>query len=230
VTLVTTTTEPDDDPLPGVRVHRLTTPTEHHAELIELLADADACFVPWPGDPDPDRVAIGEAALHAAPRTTHRWSYPVGPWPDRAAVPVSRVFAHRHGGAVEIVFRQPPDRSAPIDRFAELYDEGSDPWGVASRWYERRKRATVLAALPDEHYDSAVEPACGTGVLTEALAERCDRLVAFDPVPAAVREWTMRSPRFVPVVTCSPRTGCRGPPRRRGTAWRRTAYCWPTRA
>lgn len=87
---------------------------------------------------------------------------------------------------VEIVLREPPRRTAPVDRFARLYAEGRDPWGVATKWYERRKRALLLAALPDERYGTAVEPACGTGVLTAALADRCDRVLAFDPVPAAV--------------------------------------------
>lgn len=87
---------------------------------------------------------------------------------------------------VEIVFREPPRRSAPVHRFARLYADGDDPWGVTTKWYERRKRALLLASLPEERYGTAVEPACGSGVLTAALADRCDRVLAFDPVPAAV--------------------------------------------
>jgi LmbE family N-acetylglucosaminyl deacetylase len=87
---------------------------------------------------------------------------------------------------VEVFFRQPSRHTAPISRFTQLYDE-DDPWGVATTWYERRKRATVLAALPRERYGTAVEPACGTGILTRDLADRCDRVLASDPVPAAVR-------------------------------------------
>lgn len=86
---------------------------------------------------------------------------------------------------VEVVFRQPPRHTAPIGRFAELYGD-ADPWGVTTKWYEQRKRATVLAALPRERYGTAVEPACGTGVLTRELAGRCDRVLASDPVLAAV--------------------------------------------
>jgi SAM-dependent methyltransferase len=44
----------------------------------------------------------------------------------------------------------------------------------------------ALAALPAERYGSAVEPACGLGVFTRDLAARCDRVLAFDPVPGAV--------------------------------------------
>jgi LmbE family N-acetylglucosaminyl deacetylase len=87
----------------------------------------------------------------------------------------------------EVLFRQPPSAGAPISRFVELYDRDDDPWQVSDRWYERRKRASVLASLPREHYGLAVEPACGIGVLTRALAARCDQVVAFDPAPNAVR-------------------------------------------
>jgi SAM-dependent methyltransferase len=63
---------------------------------------------------------------------------------------------------------------------------GPDPWGFESRWYERRKRALTLAALPRERFASAFEPGCSIGVLTEQLAARCDRLLATDVAPQAV--------------------------------------------
>jgi LmbE family N-acetylglucosaminyl deacetylase len=87
----------------------------------------------------------------------------------------------------EILFREPPARSAPQSRFEDLYRDAADPWAVSTRWYERRKRAVALAALPRERYSFAVEPACGVGSFTRELAPRCDRLVAFDPVGAAVQ-------------------------------------------
>jgi LmbE family N-acetylglucosaminyl deacetylase len=87
----------------------------------------------------------------------------------------------------EVLFRQPPVAAAPISRFVELYDGDEDPWRVSDRWYERRKRAVLLAALPQEQYGVAIEPACGTGVLTRSLAERCDQVLAFDAAPNAVR-------------------------------------------
>lgn len=88
---------------------------------------------------------------------------------------------------VEVLFRLPPSSSAPISRFVELYDRADDPWRVSDRWYERRKRAAILACLPRERYGLAIEPACGIGVLTRALAARCDRVIAFDPAPNAVQ-------------------------------------------
>lgn len=203
---------------------------EHRSELADrltaLLAGADVCLMPWPGDPHPDHQAVADAALEAAPVTAHRWSYPIWMWHwlRPRDVPPDTAFSHRLTGRqrrrkaagpatfgsqltpgpdgseailspemlrhferdVEVVFRQPPRTSAPIGRFEHLYDRRSDPWDVATTWYERRKRATVLAALPRERYATAVEPACGTGVLTRQLAARCDRVLASDPVPAAV--------------------------------------------
>jgi LmbE family N-acetylglucosaminyl deacetylase/SAM-dependent methyltransferase len=87
----------------------------------------------------------------------------------------------------EVLFRLPPRSGAPISRFVELYAHDDDPWQVSDRWYERRKRAAVLASLPRERYRLAIEPACGIGVLTSALAGRCDQVFAFDAAPSAVR-------------------------------------------
>ncbi len=74
----------------------------------------------------------------------------------------------------------------PASYFEDVYARSDDPWGFRRRWYERRKYALTLAALPDEHYASAVEIGCSIGVLTCLLAERCDHLVAVDPSSAAL--------------------------------------------
>ncbi|CAN5125108.1 SAM-dependent methyltransferase [soil metagenome] len=74
----------------------------------------------------------------------------------------------------------------PDSYFEEMYDADADPWGFQSRWYEQRKYALTLAALPRRRYESAFEPGCSLGVLTAALAARCDRLVATD-VSASAR-------------------------------------------
>jgi LmbE family N-acetylglucosaminyl deacetylase len=224
--------------LAQVRVHWLGLPdsglAEHQAELADrltdLLAGANLCLVPWPGDPHPDHRTVGEVALRVAPVTTHRWSYPIWMWhwlrPDDPAIPRDRAFTHaltdeqrqrKTAGigafesqlkpgpdgvepilaadmvehferTVEVVFREPPAGTAPVDRFADLYAGGTDPWHVHTKWYERRKRAIALASLPHERYGLAVEPACGVGAFTTELATRCDRVLAFDPVPVAVRQ------------------------------------------
>ena len=57
--------------------------------------------------------------------------------------------------------------------FEQIYDHDPDPWGFESRWYEHRKYALTMAALPEPHYRSAFEPGCSIGVLTDLLAPRC---------------------------------------------------------
>lgn len=68
----------------------------------------------------------------------------------------------------------------PDDYFHGLYDASADPWGFTDRWYEERKRALTLAALPERRYATAFEPGCSIGVLTSGLAARCDDLLASD--------------------------------------------------
>ena len=67
-----------------------------------------------------------------------------------------------------------------LDYFEALYAASSDPYALRSRWYEQRKRAVLLAALPRRRYAHAYEPGCGVGELTAALAPRCDALLASD--------------------------------------------------
>jgi SAM-dependent methyltransferase len=72
--------------------------------------------------------------------------------------------------------------------FDEFYARhGLDPWGFERRWYERRKRAVTLAALPRERFGRALEVGCAIGVLTAELAPRCDRLLATELSAAAAR-------------------------------------------
>ncbi|WP_104082011.1 bifunctional PIG-L family deacetylase/class I SAM-dependent methyltransferase [Cryobacterium sp. Y11] len=66
--------------------------------------------------------------------------------------------------------------------FDDLYASGSDPWGFESRWYEKRKRAALIAALPRQRFGTALELGCSTGVLTAELADRCDSLLGIDVV------------------------------------------------
>lgn len=76
--------------------------------------------------------------------------------------------------------------------FEEMYREESDPWGFETSPYERRKYALTIASLPRERYASAYEPGCSIGVLTEMLAQRCDRLLSTDIIPAAVQRASER--------------------------------------
>jgi SAM-dependent methyltransferase len=72
------------------------------------------------------------------------------------------------------------------DYFDALYAADSDPWGFRSRWYERRKRALMMAALPSARYRRAFEPGCANGEVTAALAGRCQSVLACDSSARAV--------------------------------------------
>jgi SAM-dependent methyltransferase len=84
----------------------------------------------------------------------------------------------------------------PESYFAEMYRDCADPWHLAERWYERRKYALTAAALPAPRYRRAFEPGCSVGVLSELLAERCDRLLSWDRRPEAVAVAGRRLARF----------------------------------
>lgn len=70
--------------------------------------------------------------------------------------------------------------------FDAMYGASDDPYGLRTRWYEERKRAVLLAALPARRYRRAYEPGCGAGELTIGLAARCDEVLASDASQRAV--------------------------------------------
>ncbi len=77
-------------------------------------------------------------------------------------------------------------KSLETGYFDRLYAADPDPWKFTTSGYEDAKYAATLAALPREHYASAVEVGCSIGVLTERLAARCDRLLGLDVAQAAL--------------------------------------------
>jgi SAM-dependent methyltransferase len=85
--------------------------------------------------------------------------------------------------------------------FERLYKAEPDPWNYATSRYEARKYAATLAALPRARFRSGFEPGCSIGVLTRALARRCDMLLAADVSETALararaRRDGMRNVRF----------------------------------
>lgn len=76
--------------------------------------------------------------------------------------------------------------SLPDDYFTRMYDRAPDPWGFRTRLYEQRKRELTMAVLTRPSYRRAFEPGCSIGVLTRALAYRCDELLASDVNECAV--------------------------------------------
>ena len=92
------------------------------------------------------------------------------------------------------------DRSLPSGYFRDLYDQSDDPWNISTGWYEQRKRSLTIDVLPRGHFGTVFEPGCSNGELTVLLAPRCDRLLAWDPVPDAVDRTTRRT-AALPQVT-----------------------------
>lgn len=70
--------------------------------------------------------------------------------------------------------------------FTDLYAGSPDPWGLEAGWYEERKRACLLAALPARRARRGFEPGCANGAVSELLVERCDELLCWDPAARAV--------------------------------------------
>jgi LmbE family N-acetylglucosaminyl deacetylase/SAM-dependent methyltransferase len=95
-----------------------------------------------------------------------------------------------------------PHSSADAERiFDEVHTATDDPWKYTTSWYERRKRALTLAALPQEHYRSGLEVGCSIGTLTAGLAGRCANLLAVDASSAALEQACKRLAPFPWVET-----------------------------
>lgn len=72
--------------------------------------------------------------------------------------------------------------------FDGVHNGSADPWNYTGSWYEGRKRALTLAALPEASYENGLEVGCSIGTLTAGLAGRCRSLLAVDASGSAVRQ------------------------------------------
>lgn len=77
--------------------------------------------------------------------------------------------------------------AVPAAHFDSLFTQSRDPWRYDNEPYERDRFRRTVAALAGRHYNSALELGCANGALTEQLAPLCDRLLATDASPAALR-------------------------------------------
>jgi LmbE family N-acetylglucosaminyl deacetylase len=127
------------------------------------------------------RAALAEHVSQHAPLSDH---------PADAAILAPHVRAHFERPYECFVVDAAPAEQP--DYFAALYVDNQDPWGLATRFYEQRKREVLLACLPRPRFRRGFEPGCATGLLTERLAARCDALVAWDVADEAVRQTTAR--------------------------------------
>jgi len=183
----------------GHRDHRVV------GEIVEQVCAArgvrSRAFPIWlwhwggPGDVPWDRVerlALDPRAREAKTRAldAHRSQLePLSAAPGDEAMIHPGMRAHVERDAE--IFLMPEGTATPTgsvgrEYFDDMYARHDDPWGFDSRWYEERKRAVLLAALPRRRYRSALEAGCSTGALTAHLAERSDRVLAVDLAPAAL--------------------------------------------
>ncbi len=123
-----------------------------------------------------------ERRARAAAQAAHRSQ--VGPLSDEPGdeTLLGEELLRHFAGPRETYVLEPAEDGA-LDR---LHAASPDPWGVDERFFEARKRALLVAALPRERFRHAVEVGGSTGALAEALAERCDDLVVLDSSRAAV--------------------------------------------
>jgi len=70
--------------------------------------------------------------------------------------------------------------------FDAVHARDEDPWQYASSWYEHRKRALTLAALPAVGYTAGLEIGCSIGMLSAELAPRCGSFLAVDASSTAL--------------------------------------------
>jgi LmbE family N-acetylglucosaminyl deacetylase len=155
-------------------------------------ADPDHPEVPW-GHLRALPLSSADLAAKARAVRAHRsQTEPLSAAPGDEAVLPASTLAHFTRRTEPFVVTEPAPAARP-GYFDALYaHDDDDPWGLGTRFYERRKRATLVAALPRPRFRRAFEPGCATGLLTVELAARCDEVVAYDVAGAAVERTTSR--------------------------------------
>ena len=96
--------------------------------------------------------------------------------------------------------------------FSALYADHPDPWNYETSGYEAEKYAATLRALPRSRYRNALEVGCSIGVLTAALASRCDHLLAIDVAPEALRRAAERCASLEHVTVLQAQVPAHTPP------------------
>ena len=144
------------------------------------------------------RFHLGESAQAAKERAMRAHTTQIQPLSPAAGdeVLLDEEFLRHFSRNYEVFAWTPPlpadaralHRSADAERvFDAIHAKAEDPWNYLSSWYEQRKRALTLAALPKERYSSALEVGCSIGALTADLAPRCTGILAVDASGTAVR-------------------------------------------
>ncbi|NUU31751.1 bifunctional PIG-L family deacetylase/class I SAM-dependent methyltransferase [Arthrobacter sp. C9C5] len=152
------------------------TPAEEQAKAQAMAAHTSQ--VRALSDQPGDEVLLPQAFLQHFSRhwETFAWQRPA----TAAAVPPAGTAATPAG--------LPPAYAAADAEglFDKVHARSEDPWEYTTSWYEHRKRALTLAALPGRSYSAGLEIGCSIGTLSVELAERCGSFLAVDASSAAL--------------------------------------------
>ncbi|MEO7589359.1 MAG: bifunctional PIG-L family deacetylase/class I SAM-dependent methyltransferase [Arachnia sp.] len=154
------------------------------------LLECPIWFWHWgsPGDSLPAGPCLplagdAHAAKSEAMRAHHSQVDPLSDAHGDEAILGAPMLAHFHRD-IEVFFDGEVGETNP---FESLHASDPDPWRVRSSWYEARKRAVTLAALPRPRYGRVLEVGCSVGALAADLAGRADHVLAVDESAAALR-------------------------------------------
>lgn len=137
-------------------------------------------------------LTLDETARAAKLRALHQHATqvrPLSPAPGDEALIHAGMRAHFEREVEVFVTPQsaePGPASLEPAFFDAFYARHDDPWGFDTRWYEERKRALVMAALPRPRFRHALELGCATGGLTLALAARAELVLGVDASETAL--------------------------------------------
>lgn len=140
------------------------------------------------------RFSLGDEAITAkreAIAAHHSQRTALSCAPGDEAILNGSMLAHFERGYEIFVLPNGAPASA-AEYFDDLYERNHDPWQLAARFYEQRKRDLLLASLPRQRFARAFEPGCAIGALTVELARRCGQVVAWDGASIAVEQATAR--------------------------------------
>lgn len=119
---------------------------------------------------------------------------PLSDHPADAAVVPDSVLQHfrRPFETVLEHAAEPDERSIPAQVFDDMYASGDDPWHHEDSWYEKRKRAVTLAALPTRRLGRVLELGPATGLLTLDLARRAQSVACVEASEQALERTRSR--------------------------------------
>ena len=88
--------------------------------------------------------------------------------------------------------------------FEQKYAGDEDPWKFATSAREALRYQTILRSLNHRRYALCIEPGCSIGVLTERLAQHCDRVDAseFSQTAAEMARSRCSKPAQCPSIVC----------------------------